>query len=125
MTVAAWILSGFLASVFLGAGLSKLVTPHEKLVGAPNMAWAADFSSIQVKAIGALETLGAVGVVLPWLLEEMQVLTPVAAVGLAIIMIGAALTHARRGELRQMLPINGALFVLAAAVALIRFAQLA
>lgn len=125
MTVVAWILSGLLASVFLGAGLSKLLTPHEKLVATPSMAWSADFSSGQVKAIGALEVLGAIGVVLPWALDRAPVLAPLAALGLAIIMVGAALTHARRGELRQMLPINGALFLLAAAVAVIRFSQLA
>lgn len=124
MDVLAWILSGLLASAFLGAGAAKIFTTREKLLANPNMAWTEDFTSAQVKAIGAVEVLGAIGVILPWLLDTSRVLTPLAAVGLAIIMVGAMLTHARRGELKQALPIVAVLLTLAVVVAVIRFTQL-
>ncbi len=124
MDVLAWILSVLLALVFVGAGLAKLATPHEKLLANPRMAWADDFSDTQVKGIGAVEVLGGIGLILPWLLDIARVLTPLAAVGLAITMVGALLTHRRRGELAQALPVNSALLLIALVVAVIRFSQL-
>lgn len=124
MNTLAWILSGLLASGFLFVGVSKLITPYDKLRQNPQMAWVNDFSSNAVKGIGVLEILGALGVILPWALDIAPVLTPLAAVGLALLMVGAAMTHRRRGELKQTLPINGALFTLAVVVAVIRFSQL-
>lgn len=124
MNLVAWILSGLLAVAFIAAGTAKLLTPPEKLRLNPKMAWTNDFTNTQVKAIGAIEVLGGIGVILPWLLDIARVLTPLAAVGLALTMIGAMITHARRGELKEALPINGLLFAVAAAVAIIRFSQL-
>lgn len=124
MNVLAWILSGLLAFAFIFVGANKALTPRNKLLQDPRMAWANDFTSTQVKAIGALEVLGGIALILPWLLDVAPVLTPIAATGLAIIMIGGLVTHARRDELKQALPINTTLLVLAAVVAAIRFAQL-
>lgn len=124
MNVVAWILSGLLAVTFLGAGGAKLLTPREKLLANPRMQWTSDFTSSQVKGIGAVEVLGAIGVILPWLLNIARILTPLAAVGLAITMVGALMTHRRRGELKEALPVNSVLFAIAAAVAVIRFSQL-
>jgi hypothetical protein len=121
MDVLGWILAGLLAAAYLAAGVTKLVQPKEKLLA--NMGWVEDFTSAQVKAIGAVEILGAVGVVMPWLLDIAPVLTPLAAVGLALLQAGAIRTHVRRKE-PQVLPINVTLLVLAVAVAVIRFAQL-
>ncbi|MDQ2955871.1 MAG: DoxX family protein [Actinomycetota bacterium] len=123
MSVLGWILAGALAAVFFAAGSAKLATPKQKLEANPNMAWTVNFSESQVKAIGAVEVLGALGVVLPWLLNIAPVLTPVAALGLAITMVAAAIVHGRRGE-KQALPINAVLLVLALVVAVIRFSQL-
>lgn len=124
MNVLAWILSALLAIAFLGAGASKLVTPREKLLANPRMSWAGDFSDVQVKAIATLEVLASIGLILPWLLDVARVLTPLAAVGLALTMIGALVTHGRRGELKQAAPVNSLLLVIAVAVAVIRFSQL-
>jgi uncharacterized membrane protein YphA (DoxX/SURF4 family) len=123
MDVLTWILSGLLAAAFLGAGALKLVTPRTKLLEDPKMAWAGDFTDGQVKAIAALEVLGAIGVVLPWLLDVAPVLTPLAATGLALTMVGAMVVHARRGE-TAALPPNAVLLGLAVAVAALRFSQL-
>jgi len=124
MNVLAWVLSGLLALAYAAAGGAKLATPYAKLIENPRMAWAGDFSGPQVKLIGAVEVLGALGLVLPWLLDVVPVLTPVAAVGLAIVMLGALAAHARRGELKQALPVNAALFAVAVVIAAIRFFQL-
>jgi len=124
VNVLAWILSALLAIAFLGAGASKLVTPREKLLANPRMSWAGDFSDVQVKAIATLEVLASIGLILPWLLDVARVLTPLAAVGLALTMIGALVTHGRRGELKQAAPVNSLLLVIAVAVAVIRFSQL-
>ena len=123
MDIVAWILSALAAVAFIGAGAMKLTAPRAKLLENPQMGWAGDFSETQVKAIGGIEVLGGIGVTLPWLLDIAPVLTPIAAVGLALTMIGATVVHARRGE-NASLPVTGLLFVLAAAVAIIRFAQL-
>ncbi|WP_372736769.1 DoxX family protein, partial [Nocardioides sp.] len=87
MDVLAWILSGLLAALFLTAGLKKATTPREELLA--NMPSLAGFSTPQVKAIGTLEILGAIGLVLPWLLDIAPVLSGVAALGLAALMAGA------------------------------------
>ncbi len=124
MDVVTWILTGILAVAFLGAGAMKALTPRQKLLENPNMGWAGDFSQGQVRAIGAVEVLGALGLVLPWLLDVAPVLTPLAALGLALTMVGATVVHQRRGELASTWFITGGLGALALVVAVLRFTQL-
>ena len=85
-----------LAIVFLLAGSMKLIQPKEKL--AESMQWVEGFSQNQIRLIGVLEILGAVGLVLPAWTGILPWLTPMAAVGLALLMVGAILTHLRRAE---------------------------
>jgi uncharacterized membrane protein YphA (DoxX/SURF4 family) len=118
MDVVLWILAGLLAVAFLGAGLTKLVQPKEKL--ATTMGWVEDFSPGVVKLIGALEVLAAVGLVLPAALDVVPVLVPLAAVGLVALMLGAAITHARRRE-TSLIAVNLVLLVLALVVVWGRF----
>ena len=118
MGVALWVAQGLLAAAFLGAGATKLSQPKEKL--AKNMGWVEDFSQPAVRLIGAVEVLGALGVVLPALTEILPWLTPLAAVGLVLTMIGAALTHLRRKEYGTIAA-PAVLLVLAAFVAYGRF----
>ena len=118
MNIALWIAQILLALAFGMAGTLKLTQPKPKL--ATNMGWVDDFSDSQVKLIGLAELLGAVGLILPWALNIMPTLTPVAAVGLMITMMGAAYTHSRRGETSNIIP-NLVLFALAAFVAWGRF----
>ncbi|MEU6714513.1 DoxX family protein [Nonomuraea sp. NPDC046802] len=119
MNIALWIVAALLALLFLGAGVMKVAQPKEKLAAA-GMAWTEDFSSGVVKAIGALELLAAIGLILPAALGIVPVLTPLAATGLVVVMIGAAVTHARRKE-SQMIIVNAVLLILAAFVAWGRF----
>jgi DoxX-like family len=119
MNVALWVIAGLLAAAFLGSGLMKVSRPKEKLA-ASGMKWTDDFGSGTVKLIGTLEILGAVGLILPGVTGIATVLVPLAAVGLALIMVGAAVIHRRRGE-AQMIVGNIGLLVLAAFVAWGRF----
>jgi hypothetical protein len=121
VNVVLWVVAGLLAALYLAAGGMKLATPREKLLENPNMGWTADFSDAGVKGIGAVEILGAIGLILPWALDIAPVLTPLAATGLAVIQIGAIIVHARRKETKA-LPMNVVLLVLAAFVAIGRFA---
>lgn len=120
MDTALWIVAGLLAAVFLFAGSTKLFVPRETLAKAPGGGWVLDFSAGFVKALGAVEILGAVGLVLPALLDIVPVLVPLAAVGLALIMIGAAVVELRRRELKHML-LNLTYLALIAFVAFGRF----
>ena len=119
MDVVLWIIAGLLAVAFAGAGLMKLAQPKAKLA-ASGMAWTEDFSDSQVKGIGAVEVLGALGLILPAALGIAEILTPLAAAGLALTMVGAAITHLRRKE-GSMVPINVVLGGLAVFVAVMRF----
>jgi uncharacterized membrane protein YphA (DoxX/SURF4 family) len=119
MNIVAWILQIVLAVAFLAAGGMKLARPKPALVGA-GMGWAEDFTDTNVKLIGAVEVLGAIGLVVPWLTGIAPILTPIAAVGLALVMGGAVVTHVRRKE--QFVP-PLVLGVLALVVAVLRFAS--
>jgi uncharacterized membrane protein YphA (DoxX/SURF4 family) len=118
MNVFLWVLQVLLALAFLAAGTMKVITPKEKLQ--PRMAYVDDFSGPAVKFIGTAEILGALGLILPAATGIAPILTPLAATGLAIIMVLAAITHIRRGEARQT-PVNAVLFLLAAVIAWGRF----
>lgn len=118
MNVVLWIIAGLLALAFLAAGLMKGSQPKEKL--AANMPWVNDFSAGTVKFIGLAEMLGALGLILPAALGMAPILTPLAAAGLAMIMVLAAGVHIRRKE-PQAIIVNAVLFALAAFVAVMRF----
>ena len=118
MNIALWIVAGVLALAFLAAGLMKVSQPKEKL--ATSMGWVDDFSPGTVKFIGTMEILGAIGLILPAATGIAPVLTPIAATGLAVTMILAAIVHGRRGE-PQMIIVNAVLLVLALFVAIMRF----
>jgi uncharacterized membrane protein YphA (DoxX/SURF4 family) len=94
---ALWTAQVLLAAIFLATGLTKLTQPRAQLAAGP-MSWAADVSDVEFRAVGLLEVLGALGLILPGALGIAPLLTPLAAVGLALTMIGAIATHVRTGE---------------------------
>ena len=93
-----WFVQGLLAIAFLGAGFMKVSTPYEQLVSNPEAAWVRNFSAGFLKFIGVAEILGAIGLLVPSLTRIQPRLTPLAAAGLVLIMMGAAVTHIRQGE---------------------------
>lgn len=119
MNIALWITAGLLAAIFLASGAMKLILSKEKLA-ASGMAAVESFGAGSIKAIGILEVLAAVGLILPAALDLAQVLVPLAAVGLVLLMVGAAITHLRRQE-AQAIVVNLALLALAVLVAWGRF----
>ncbi|GIE82910.1 hypothetical protein Aph02nite_88600 [Actinoplanes philippinensis] len=119
MNIVLWVIAGLLAAAFLGAGVMKLSQPKEKLA-ASGMTWTEDFSAAAVKGIGAVELLGAIGLILPAALDVAPILVPLAATGLALAMIGAMVVHVRRKELATIAP-SVVLFLLSAIVAWGRF----
>jgi DoxX-like family len=92
MNVALWIVQGLLAAVFLLAGGMKLVLPLEDLKGPVEVPGAF------LRFIGVAEVLGAIGLILPSLLRIRPGLTPLAAAGLVIIMIGATVLTLAVGQ---------------------------
>lgn len=118
MNTALWIIQGVLAALFGAAGIFKATQPKEKLL--KNLPWVEDFSAQQVKLIGSVELLAAIGLIVPQLTGIAPMLTPLAAVGLMLTMTGAAIAHLRRKEF-PAIGINAAFFLLAAFVAYGRF----
>jgi uncharacterized membrane protein YphA (DoxX/SURF4 family) len=114
-----WIVAGLLAAVFLMAGTMKVTRPKEQLL--PMMAWSKTVPDGQLKALGTIEVLGAVGLILPRALNIAPVLTPVAAVGCAIVMTGAVILHATRKEYKEIVFPPLVLLILAVIVAAGRF----
>ncbi|WP_245720350.1 DoxX family protein [Nocardia uniformis] len=76
-----------------------------------------------IRAIAATELLGAVGIIVPWALGIAPILTPLAAVGFILLMIGAMISHTRLHEPRNV-AINVVILLIALGVAVGRFAGL-
>jgi hypothetical protein len=85
MTYVLWIVQGLLALLFLFTGRIKLVLPIEVMTEQMPVPLPGPF----LRFIGVAEVLGAVGLILPWLLGIRPGLTPLTAAGLVIIMTGA------------------------------------
>jgi hypothetical protein len=120
MNTAVWIAQGLLALAMLAAGGMKLAQSKEQLVASGSMDWTEDFPEPQIKGIGTLEVLAALGLILPALLDIAPVLVGVAALGVVLLMLGAAATHVRRQE-GQMVPVNLVIAAIAVFIAVMRF----
>jgi len=119
VNVVLWIIAALLAVAFLGSGAMKLLRTKEQLKAA-GMGWTDDWPAGAIRAIGGLEVLAAIGLILPPVLDIAPILAPLAATGLAVIMVGAILVHSRRRE-NPMVIANLVLLVLAVVVAWGRF----
>jgi uncharacterized membrane protein len=96
MNLTLWITAGLLAVVFFVGGAAKLFMPKQKLAALPGGGWVEDFSAGAVKALGVLDILAALGLMLPAAFDIAPVLVPLAAVGVVLLMIGAVITRLRR-----------------------------
>jgi uncharacterized membrane protein YphA (DoxX/SURF4 family) len=94
MNVALWIVQALLAVVFASSGVAKSAMSKQALL-ASGQTGVRDYSVPFIRFIASLEILGALGLLLPGLTEVAPFLTPLAAIGLAIIMVGAARAHSR------------------------------
>jgi uncharacterized membrane protein YphA (DoxX/SURF4 family) len=115
VNIALWVIQILLALAFLVSGITKAIRPSEKL--------RVEFTELQpgvIRLVAVAEVLGALGLILPGVTGIAPALTPVAAAGLAIIMVGAVVTHARRHEVKSVV-MNVVLLALAVVVAVGRF----
>jgi hypothetical protein len=117
MTIVLWVVQVLLALVFLYSGGKKLIRSNEQIQALP---WARDLSVIMVRGIGILEVLGAIGLVLPVLTGILPWLTPLAAAGLIVLMLGAAWINMRL----MLYPAFGANLVLLALAAFVAYGRL-
>jgi putative oxidoreductase len=112
-TIGLWVAQALLALAFGLAGAMKIATPIAEL--AQKLPWVTDLPNL-VRFIGVSELLGAFGLILPAATRIRPILTPIAAMGLVLVMVLAAGFHLLRGE-AQALPVNLALGAIAALVA--------
>lgn len=99
MNIALWIVAGLLAAIFLMAGMMKIRQSKEKL--AESMGWVEHYEPRTIKLIGLLEVLAAIGLIVPAVTGIVPMLTPLAAIGLALVMVGAMARHLSRGNETQ------------------------
>ena len=118
MNIALWIVQVLLALGFFASGMMKLVIPVEQLAQ-QGANWMIEMPWL-VKFIGISEVAGGLGMILPAATRIKPILTPIAAVGLAIIMVLASGYHASRGEF-SAIATTFILFAMAAFVAWGRF----
>ncbi|MEV5962632.1 DoxX family protein [Kribbella sp. NPDC051952] len=122
MNTITWILTAVLAVVFTISGLAKSTMSRERLI-ASGQTGIAPFPMPLVRIVAVCELFAVAGLFAPWLTETARVLTPLAAVGLSVVMIGAATSHASLKEPKSAAA-NTILLALAAFVAASRFAAL-
>lgn len=113
MNIVLWIIQGALGLLFLAVGFLKATQPVSKL--AASLPWVRDVRAGWPRFIGACEMLGGLGLILPGLTHIQTWLTIVAAGGLALVMVDAALFHSRRHEYSMIL-VNAVLFALAVVI---------
>ncbi len=94
--ISLWVAQVLLGSMFIMFGAMKALQPIDHL--SPMMPWVNDAPSALVRFIGISEVLGGIGLLLPALLRIKPILTPFAALGLALIQVLAAIFHISRGE---------------------------
>lgn len=119
MNIVLWVVQALVALAFLAAGSLKASQPVEKLK--KNMNWVAHTPPSIVRLVGIIEVLGALGLILPAATGILPWLTPVAALGLVVTMIGAIVVHIRLKE-AQMSTVPLILLLLALVIVIGRFA---
>ena len=120
MNIALWVVQVLLAGMYGMAGSMKTFQP-DKVRTNPQMTWAHDKQDGYIRFVGISELLGALGLILPALTGILPWLTPLAAIGLALIQVLAIFTvHLPKKEY-QVIPVNVVLLVLAIVAAYGRF----
>ncbi|GLZ78118.1 hypothetical protein Afil01_29250 [Actinorhabdospora filicis] len=118
MNTLLWSVQAILAALFALAGTITAVLTKPRLTSM--LPWVDDFSPATVRLIGIAELLGALGLILPAITGIATPLVPLAALGLAALMVAAAVVHARRRE-PSAIVVNAVLFAAAVLIAWGRF----
>ena len=114
-TIGLWAAQVLLALAYGAAGVMKVFTPVADLGTVMN--WVTVTPEWLVRFIGAVEFLGALGMILPAATRILPWLTPLAALGFSVIQVLAIGTHASLGETAVTLPVNIVLLALSLFVA--------
>jgi uncharacterized membrane protein YphA (DoxX/SURF4 family) len=111
INIVLWVVQFALAVLFLSSGIAKSALPKERMI-ATGQTGVAPYPLPFIRVIAGLEIVGAIGLVLPQLIRVDAILTPLAAAGLAVVMVGAFVSHLRIHEPRQALAVNLPIFLL-------------
>jgi len=103
MNTVLWILQAAMSVIFMYSGVNKSIFSVRRLVYEKGQTGVENLSLPFVRFIGISEILGAVGLILPWWLNMLPVLTPVSAILFAFIMMPAAIIHYKRKEPKNVL----------------------
>jgi uncharacterized membrane protein YphA (DoxX/SURF4 family) len=115
MNALLWTLQGLLAAIFTVSGLAKISQPKARLI-ASGQTGVTPFPLPVIRITAFCELLGAIGILLPRLVGVAEFLTPAAAAGYAIVMVGAITSHAYLREPRNVAA-TVAIFIAAVTVA--------
>ncbi len=121
MNIALWIVGGLMALMVAASGLMKFVRPIAEI---QKMPWATKMTANSIRLIGVAEVLGALGLILPLATGIAPILTPIAALCLAALMVGASVTHVQIKDPRSAVVTTIVIASLLVVVAIGRFAGL-
>jgi uncharacterized membrane protein YphA (DoxX/SURF4 family) len=117
MNTVLWIIQGLIAAMFAMTGFMKLSKSRDEIKARNGMNWAENVSGSQLKLIGLAELLAAIGLIIPQLTGILLWMTPLAAIGLILIMVGAMVLHKQRGDGPKPISLNIMLMLLATYIA--------
>lgn len=123
MNVLAWVLQGLCAAVFFHSGIMKSLMSKQRMLET-GQTGVAPFPTPVLRIVALSELVGVAGLLLPQASGIAEELTPIAAGCLAVIMVGAAISHATLREFKQVVFVNTTLFLALIAIAAIRGAGL-
>lgn len=109
MNTMLWSLQFITALIFMYSGINKSIFSEQKLV-AKGQTGVEGLPLPLIRFIGISEIFGAVGLIVPWWTNILPVLTPIAAICFAVMMILAARIHYKRKEYKNVLT-NGMIFL--------------
>ncbi len=105
MEIVITVIQVLLGVVLTIGGLLKLTLPYAKYTSISAVAWSQEFKPEHIRLLGILELSGGIGLIVSLVLPSLTLLTPLAAVGIALYMAGAIATHLRRSEYSHIIGI--------------------
>ena len=122
MNTILWTLQGLLSAFFIMPGIGKITGSKENHIADGHLK--PHHSITPIRVLGALELLGCIGIIVPWLTGIAPVLTPIAASAFCLVMAAGMFVHTKKQQY-NMLPMLIIVFILSALVAYFRFTALA
>jgi putative oxidoreductase len=121
LNITLWIVQGLTAALMLMSAFMKIATPIPEL--SAKWKWTGELPQQVVRMLGIVDLLGGIGIILPAILKIKPGLTPLAAVGVVLLMISATVFHISRGE-SSVIAFNIILMLFASFIAWGRYKKL-